>query len=404
MSKRWENDSQVSGLCISRGQTYVFRYGLGSRGWDRSITLGKVGEISRRRARELALELRALVLEGRDPQAVKRQRKADRTLRDLHPAFIERWAKPRKRSWENDDGYFRNHLLRAHFADWPLREIDQATLWDWHAAHERPTTANRCLETLSKAMGLAKRWGWCDENPCQGIEHHPEKRRRRYATPAELERLLAELREKKRAGGIHFRFACLIQLLMLTGARRNEIMTCRWSEVDLERGIISPSRHKRDRTEHREIALGVDALRVIRELQEHEPPGEWLIRGRGKNHLSQPQKPWTRLKEAAGVRDLWLHDLRHTFASYLVSSGQTLGVIGELLGHSSTATTARYAHLIDDARRAAVDQAGALITAAQEAAPRTTSSGSVVLPFRRPGSPSGSAASSTRPVHIPRHE
>lgn len=380
--KRWESDLKVEGLAISRGKTWFFRFRVHGR--QHSVKLGDVQDLPLKEARAEAQKLRVIVAQGGDPRTLRRDHKTERTLEDLHFAFIERWAKPRKRSWENDDGYFRNHLLRAHFAKWSLRDLDQATLWDWHAAHQRPTTANRCLETLSKAMSLAKRWGWCEENPCQGIEHHPEKRRRRYATPEELDRLLAELRKKKAAGGIHFRFACLIQLLLLTGARRNEIMAAQWSEIDFDRGIISPSRHKRDQLEHREIVLSADAMRVVEELKNHEPPGQWLIRGRGKNHMTQPQKPWTRLKESANVEDLRLHDLRHTFASYLVSSGQTLGVIGELLGHASIATTQRYAHLIDTERRKAVDQAAALLSAARQESDQSSSFDSVVLPFRRP--------------------
>jgi integrase len=366
MAKRWESDSQVTGLCISRGQAYVFRYGLNGR-WDRQLKIGDVGEIPLAKARERAMRFRLAVLAGEDPAAMKRERKTDKTLADLYPAFIERWARPRKSkgSCINDDGYFRNHLLKANFGSWRLRDIDQGALWDWHAAHPQPVTANRCLETLSKAMGLAKRWGWLPRehcNPCEGIEHHPEKSRRRYASPDEVDRLLAALREKKAAGGIHFRFACMIQLLMLTGARLNEIMSARWCEVDLVDQVIRPTKHKRDRTEHREVVLGTDALRVVMELRDHEPPGEWLIRGRGKNHLAEHHKPWSRLKADAQVGGLWVHDLRHTFASYLISSGHTLGVIGELLGHASTATTARYSHLMKQERRRAVDQAAVYLS------------------------------------------
>ena len=366
MAKRWESDSKVPGLCISRGQSWVFRYGLNGR-WDRQLKLGDVGQRSVTKAREIAGRHRVAVLAGEDPAAMKRERKTDKTLADLHTAFMERWARPRKSAGAalNDDGYFRNHLLQAPFGRWRLQDIDQAALWDWHAAHPQQVTANRCLETLSKAIGLAKRWGWLPRdhhNPCEGIEHHPEKARRRYASPDEVDRLLAVLRERKAQGGIHFRFACMIQLLMLTGARLNEIMSARWSEVDLVDQVIRPEKHKRDRTEHREIVLGTDALRVVMELRDHEPPGEWLIRGRGKNHLKEHHKPWSRLKADAQVGGLWVHDLRHTFASYLISSGHTLGVIGELLGHASTATTARYSHLMKRERRRAVDQAAAYLS------------------------------------------
>ena len=367
MAKRWEKDSKVAGLFVSRGTAYVFRYGLGSRGWNKSLKLGDVADLPLTKARKIAEGYRAVVAAGGDPAALKRQGKTTHTLSDLHLAFLERWAKPRKAegSWKNDDSYFRLHLLRAPFARLRLIDIDQAALWEWHATHPKPVTANRCLETLSKAFGLAKRWNWLPrnhENPCKGIEHHFEKARRRYATPEEVDRLLIELVRLKELGGIHFRFACLIQLLMLTGARLNEIMSAKWSEVSLNEGVIRPAKHKRDRTEHREIELGTDALRVVMELRNHEPPGEWLIRGRGRNHLKEHHKPWSRLRDAARIDGLWVHDLRHTFASYLISSGHSLGVIGELLGHASQQTTRRYSHLMKQARRRAVDQAAASLS------------------------------------------
>tara|TARA_A200000113_G_scaffold55099_1_gene46162 strand:- start:3884 stop:5116 length:1233 start_codon:yes stop_codon:yes gene_type:complete len=366
MAKRWETDPEVAGLCISRGQSFVFRYGLNGGQWDRQIKLGDVGEMKLKEARNRALECRLLVMQGKDPRVALGRGETYKTLVDLAHDFIELHAKPNKRSWKNDESYFRLHLLKAPFATWRLADIDQGVLWHWHATHKNKITANRCLETLSKAFNLAKCWGWLPkghENPCEGITHHHEKSRRRYASAEEVDRLLRELRAKKAAGGIHFRFACMIQLLMLTGARLNEIMSARWSEVDLVEGVITPHRHKRDSTEHREVVLGTDALRVVMELRDHEPPGEWLIRGRGKNHLAEHHKPWSRLKEAAEVRDLWVHDLRHTFASYLISSGHTLGVIGELLGHASQQTTRRYSHLMKRERRRAVDQAAAYLRA-----------------------------------------
>ena len=95
MAKRWESDSQVTGLSISRGQAYVFRYGLNGR-WDRQLKIGNVGEISLSKARERAMGFRLAVLAGEDPAAMKRERKTDKTLADLYPAFMERWARPRK--------------------------------------------------------------------------------------------------------------------------------------------------------------------------------------------------------------------------------------------------------------------------------------------------------------------
>ena len=388
MKYRWEADAKVSGLAVrvspTGARSFHFRWGPRGR-WTRSMKLGGCDELTLKAARQRATELRLLVAQGLDPGAQRQELRNAPTLADLHQRYVEEWAMRRKRSWKNDQGYWRNHIMRAPFAHLRVRDISAGAIASWHSAHEKPTTANRSLEVLSKAFALAKRWGWVDVNPCEGIESHPERRRRRYATAEELAAILSELRHLKALGGFDFRFACLIELLLLTGARLREVMLAKWDDVDLDRGVLVPRTHKTEHLTHREIVLGSAALQVIQQLREHEQPGEHLIRGEGPGPLSGYRRPWLRLLSAAGVDDLRVHDLRHTFASHLLSNGQTLGVIGELLGHRSTQTTSRYAHLIDESRRAAIDQGLVSITSARPAPCPSASSDSVVVPFRRPG-------------------
>lgn len=364
MGYRWEADAKVSGLAVrvtpKGGRSFHFRYGLNGR-WNRSLKLGDCDELTLKAARLRATELRLLVAQGHDPGAQRQELRQAPTMRDLETRYLEEWAKRRKRSWKNDVGYWRNHVMRSPFARLRVRDVTSAAVASWHSSHPKPTTANRALESLSKAFTLAKRWGWVDGNPCDGIEAHPEKTRRRYATDAELRALLEQVERLKAAGGFDFRFGCLVQLLLVTGARLREIMLAKWDDVDFERGLIVPRTHKTQELTHREVVLGSAGLQIVRELREHEQPGEHLIRGSGSGPLSGYRRPWLRLLAAAQIEDFRIHDLRHTFASYSISSGQTLGVIGEILGHRSAQTTARYAHLIDEHRRAAVDVSAAAL-------------------------------------------
>ena len=210
-------------------------------------------------------------------------------------------------------------------------------------------------------MTLAKRWGWIDANPCEGIESNSETVRRRYATADELRRIAQQIQHDKTLLPLQFRFACLVELLLLTGARLSELMTAKWDQVDWARGVLTLTAHKTDRWGHRDLYLSQAAMRVLDQLRNHEEPGEHLIRGKGTGPLVGYRRMWLRMCERAEVEDLRIHDLRHTFASLLVSNGQTLGAIGELLGHRSSQTTSRYAHLIDDAARSAVEAVSGLI-------------------------------------------
>lgn len=375
MGYRWESDKKVSGLAVritpTGGRSFHFRYGLRGK-WDRSMKLGDVTELTLKAARQRANELRLLVAQGIDPGARRQELRHAPVMAQLQERYIEEWAKRRKRSWKNDDGYWRNHIMRAPFAKLRVCDVTPGAVSSWHSSHPKPITANRALESLSKAFALAKRWGWVDANPCDGIEAHPEKSRRRYATESELAAILAELSRMKTTGGFEFRFACLIELLLLTGARLREIMLAKWDDIDFDRGVLIPQTHKTEDVSHREIVLGDAALDVIRQLRTHEIPGEHLIRGKGPGPLSGYRRPWLRVLKAAEVADLRVHDVRHTFASYLLSSGQTLGVIGELLGHQSAQTTSRYAHLIDQRRKQAVDASAEILLQAGSNDPHTS--------------------------------
>jgi integrase len=219
----------------------------------------------------------------------------------------------------------------------------------------RKIRANRVVEVLSKAFSLATRWEWRPDNPCDGVRHNPEEPRSRYLRPDELARLAAALDQHAEQTS-----ADAIRLMLLTGARRGEVLGATWSMFDLEHGIwIKPSAHTKQRREHR-VPISAATIDLLRRLLA-TATGPYLFPGRNGGHLTDIKKTWQAVRSAASLPDVRLHDLRHTYASLLASAGQSLPIIGALLGHTQPQTTARYAHLLDDPLRAATEHVGSLL-------------------------------------------
>lgn len=361
------NDSVVPGLCVlvlpSGVKTFYLRYRT-LDGRQREMKLGRPSEITPDEARRLARDALGLVREGKDPAHERRQLRGAKTLADLAADYKAAHGN-KKRSGANDDGYWRNHLLPGLGATTKVVSLTQEQVTRWHQTHKKPVTANRSLEVLGKAMDLAIGWGWRPKgtNPCEGIVAHPERKRKRYLTSDELQRLraaLAEWEQLSGLGSLRWRFAQLVRLLLLTGARLGNIMEARWEWVDWDRCqlVVPPEDHKTgDETqEPLYIHLNARAVEVLIELRRCQNQlTPWVIAGAKEGRpLVGYRKFWLALLSEAQIVGLRIHDLRHSFASYTLSSGHSLGVVGQLLGHQSPQTTARYAHLVDEAAKAAV--------------------------------------------------
>ena len=158
-----------------------------------------------------------------------------------------------------------------------------------------------------------------------------------------------------------------VRLLLLTGARRGEVLSATWHQFDLAVGVwTKPSSHTKQKREHR-VPLSASARQLLADMRtDAERRGEtspYLFPARtGDAPIGDIKKSWIALCKAAGINGVRLHDLRHTYASVLASAGQSLPVIGALLGHTQPSTTARYAHLFDDPLRAATERVGAIVS------------------------------------------
>jgi integrase len=212
-------------------------------------------------------------------------------------------------------------------------------------------------------LNLTETWGErpANSNPCRNIEKYRERKRERFLSEGELARLGAALAEAEKQVSESPSAVAAIRLLALSGARLNEILTLRWEHVDFERGCLRLSESK---TGAKTIHLSPPALALLASLPRIEGNPHVLPGMKAGAHLVNLEKPWRRIRAAATLPDVRLHDLRHSFASFGAGAGLGLPVIGALLGHTQAATTQRYAHLAADPLKQASDLIGGRIAAA----------------------------------------
>jgi integrase len=373
-------DAEVAGFGVrvtsGGARSFILNY-RNSSGTERRYTIGATGDWTATDARKEARRLRRLIDEGGDPNADAQAEREAPTMAELADRF-EAEHLPRKRSSTAADyrRMLHNHI-RPHFgshikvADVVFKHID-----DLHRKVTKggsPRRANTVVAVLSKMFGLAIRWGMRSDNPCKGVERNPEIKRKRYLSGDELKRLTAALAKHPDK-----RSANVVRMLLLTGARRGEVLAARWADVDLGTGVwTKPGSSTKQGTDH-VVPLSAPARQLLSEIREqqtakHQALGEYVFPGNGSaGHVVEVKRAWRQLCKAAGISGLRIHDLRHSFASELASSGASLPLIGALLGHSNPTTTARYAHLFDDPLRQATERVGAILEAAANGKPAVT--------------------------------
>jgi integrase len=341
----------------------------------RRYTIGRYREFSATSARERAKELRDGLRAGKDPIEQKHQADAEPTFAELAEQYLTH-AKTYKRagSLRNDHGKIQ--MLLPQFGARQVKAITQRDIEKLHRdLKATPYHANRYLALLSTMFNLAVKRGWRIDNPVKGIPKFAEDRRERWLTVEELGKLNQALDQHHDQNA-----ADVIRMLLLTGSRRGEVLQADWAQFDLKRGVwTKPSHHtKQKKIEH--IPLSDAALALLRRMKP-KPSGP-LFPGAGERGSRVGlRRPWMQVCKAAGLATavklkgkkrmitrykptLRLHDLRHTYASHLVSAGVSLQLVGKLIGHTNPATTNRYAHVADEALRIATNQFGGILTAA----------------------------------------
>jgi integrase len=259
-----------------------------------------------------------------------------------------------------------NRHIRPHFGR--HAKVADVGFADIDALHRRvtaaggPYAANRTIRIMSKMFTLAIRWNMRSDNPVKGIELNAETKRKRYLSADELARLVEVL-----AGAAHKQSVNIIRLLLLTGARKGEVFSMRWDDVDLSSGIWTKlGSTTKQKTDH-VVPLSAPALQLLRDIRAQQAGrlGEFVFPSDSTTgHVVDIKGFWDMVCRDAGITNLRPHDLRHSFASEVASGGGSLPLIGALLGHSDPATTARYAHLFQGPQRAAAEKVGAVVVAA----------------------------------------
>jgi integrase len=343
----------------SGGKTYYQRY-TDDHGRERQFKIGPADAITLEQARRRARTILAHAVLGDDPQARRRELRATPAI----AAFVaERYlphAKSYKRSWQTDETMLRIHILPAigHLAaDEVTTEAISELLENMRAAGYSSGTTNRALVLVRYLYNLGRKWKvpGMSQNPTLGLSTAPDVQRDRFLTPEETQRLIAAIEADENRTA-----ARAILLLLLTGARRNEITQAKWDYVNWQKRTLLVPLSKSGKP--RAIALNAQAIELLRSIPRHEGnpyifPSE--ITGRPSASL---YFPWDRIRERAGLYSVRLHDLRHSYASFLVNQGVSLYVVQGLLGHAHARTTQRYAHLAQDTLLDAAQVVGTIVS------------------------------------------
>ena len=361
----WDESIPDFGVRVmpSGRKSFVVQYRAGRR--PRRVSLGPSTVLTCDQARTRAITIIAAVKNGEDPAADRAAKRNAATVSDLAERFDKEHIAVRLKASTAKEyrGNLRRFILPA-LGRLAVPEITRADVAKFHHdLRHIPYQANRCLEVVSKMFVLAEMWGLRPDgsNPRKHIRKYPEEKRERFLSAAGLRRIGEVLREME-SERVELSSAILAaRLLILSGCRLGEIMTLKWDYIDFEeRALRLPD----SKTGKKIVHLGAPAVEYLQDAQRIDS-NPWVITGTlmGKP-LSDLQPFWQRVRARAGVKDVRIHDLRHTFASTAVASGQGLPMIGKLLGHTQVQTTARYAHLAADPVRSAAD---AVATSLREA-------------------------------------
>ena len=370
----WDIELRGFGLKVTpKGRkAFVLQYRLHG-GVTRRYTIGTYGNPwTAETARTKAWELLGNVSKGRDPASAKKSEKQAKTVSELCDLYLADGCGAKKPSTiATDRGRIERHIKpllgRKRAKDVTTADIRKfmADVASGKTAADVKTgkhgrarvsggkgTATRTVGLLGSIFSFAVDSGLRSDNPVRGVKRFPDHRNERFLSPVELARLGDALAVAEREGRNKMAIDA-IRMLVLTGCRKSEILTLQWSHVNFETGYLELPDSK---TGQKRVPLGAPAPELLASLPRlaDNPfvfPGE-----KAGQHLVGLPRVWSAIRAKAGLQDVRLHDLRHSFASVGAGAGMGLAVVGKLLGHRDPKTTARYAHIADDPAKAAADR------------------------------------------------
>ena len=371
-------DSDMKGFALrvkpSGARTWLVQY-RNSAGRTRKLALGKVGVLTPDEARQRASKALGRVADGEDPSATRHALRADLTVSKLIDTYLAKGPadKPAKKaaSWAMDASNLRRHasplLGKRTLAELTADDIqkfqrdvtDGKTKADVRTRKRGralvkggPAAATRATRVLAAMLEWARKRKFRADNPAKDVKLSKPTKRERFLSAAELARL-GEAFTTAEQQGLNPSSLAVLRLLVLTGARKNEVASLKWEHVDFERAAL---RLPDSKTGAKIVPLGAPALTLLNRLP-RKKDSPWVFPAtRGKGHHVGIARIWRKLRVAAKLKDVRIHDLRHGFASVAVADGSSLYLLGKVLGHSQTATTERYAHLQLDPVRAVADR------------------------------------------------
>lgn len=359
----WDNELRGFGVKITpKSRRVYFIYYRTAERRERRPSIGIHGVISCENAREIAGKWLRQVADGKDPADERKKQRAAETFAQFAERYMSDYAKGTKKASTlvTDRINLVQHLLPA-FGRISTTAISRYDVIRLHQGMKAtPGAANRSLALLSHMMNIAEKWGIRADgtNPCRHVEKYKERKRDRYLTSTELKRLGAVFSEAEKSGAESQSVIAAIRLLIFTGCRRGEILSLHWDQVDFDNRCLQLPDSK---TGAKTVHLNAPALEILSNL-ERLNDNPFVITGKKPGtHLVNLRKPWQRILETAGLNDVRLHDLRHSYASVAVGLGEGLPIVGALLGHAQARTTQRYAHLANDPVKAANERIGATL-------------------------------------------
>lgn len=358
----WDDELAGFGVKITpKGRkVYLIQYRVGGyKGRTRRVTIGPHGTLTPDEARRQAKDLLGQAALGGDPAETIAAKADEPTLATLFDGFLHQYADAKLKPSTAAE-YLRIYLqyIKPVLGAKRVKGVARQQVSNLHVSlKEKPYQANRVLSLLSKFFNWSELHGYRDDNtnPCRHVKKFKEHGRDRYLSGDELARLGTVLSDEERTGGTNPYVIAALRLLILSGARHSEVLTLKWSHVDIEQRCLKLPESK---TGKKTIYLSDPAMDVLAEIPRQRDNPYVICGNKPGAHLVNLQKPWHGIRKAAGLDDVRIHDLRHSYASVAASGGQSLTVIGKLLGHTQSQTTLRYAHLAADPVREANAEIG----------------------------------------------
>ncbi len=355
----WDSELKGFGVRVfpTGRRTYFVQY-RNQCGSTRRKKIGVHGVLTADLARDEAKKLLGDVAKGEDPSKEFQKAKLKPTFEELASEYLEIYAKTEKKpkSFKEDKRMLESIILKK----WRGKKVEEITTYDvQHLHHELRNTlygANRVRALLNKMFNLAIQWNWTSLNPVEGVNNYQEQKRNRWLNDEEVQSLYDVLDSYHNQS-----VANAIRLLVLTGARKNEVLGATWDQFDLEKGVWTKSEHTTKQKKMAHLPLSSQVISLLKKIKKKATTSHLFPGKVDGKPLQDIKKAWKTIITRAGLSKVRIHDLRHTHASHLVSSGLSLSIVGKLLGHTQASTTQRYAHLADEPLRQAAEFFGAKV-------------------------------------------